>query len=188
MKREDISIDLLRQLLRYEPETGKLFWLPRDVSLFSDDASKKAVTRQRWWNGLYANKEVRAFKKADGHFHMSIFGIRIYAHRVCWALHHGKWPVGVVDHINGNASDNKITNLRDVSPSDNMRNKPLLVTNYSGCHGVSWYKPLSKWVAHIKVGGKRKHLGYFTRIEDAISVRKVAERKAGYHPNHGRAA
>ena len=91
-----------------------------------------------------------------------------------------------IDHENGDRSDNRIANLRDVPPSENMRNVKRHITNTSGHVGVFWYKPRNKWVARITVNYTLHHLGYFTDIADAIAARKAAEIFYGFHKNHGR--
>lgn len=60
---------------------------------------------------------------------------KLAAHRMIWAAHKGRWPLHgmVVDHIDRDTLDNRITNLREVTQTDNMRNagKPLLKTDYN---------------------------------------------------------
>jgi hypothetical protein len=53
---------------------------------------------------------------------------------------------------------------------------------------VCWKKRVSKWLASISINGKRKHLGYFKDIDDAIEARKNANIEYGYHANHGEVA
>ena len=102
-------------------------------------------------------------------------------------MHHGAWPKKGIDHINGITDDNRISNLRDVSQSDNMRNMTTPCRNTSGRIGVYWFARDCKWQAQIRADGKTKHLGYFDDINDAIAARKAAEIEYGYHENHGRA-
>lgn len=82
-----------------------------------------------------------------------------------------------VDHINRIKSDNRQCNLRLVDRSQNCANRRMFKNNTSGYVGVHFYKPYSKWLAHIRVNKKRIHLGYFDSIEDAINSRKIAEQK-----------
>ena len=55
-----------------------------------------------------------------GYLRVHIDGKRIMLHRLAWFFVHGKWPVGQIDHIDEDKTNNRITNLRDVS---NRRNK-----------------------------------------------------------------
>lgn len=84
-----------------------------------------------------------------------------------------------IDHIHGNKTrnDNRKSNLRIATPSQNMMNKPLLKNNTSGITGVSWNKRKGKWESYITIDNKRKGLGYFTNFDDAIEARKAAEKK-----------
>lgn len=88
-----------------------------------------------------------------------------------------------VDHIyhnengEGRRYDNRKSNLRLVSHSDNMKNTKKRVTNTSGVVGVNWDKRKNKWESRISVNGKKIHLGYFDDKEEATRVRKEAEEK-----------
>jgi len=108
-------------------------------------------------------------------------------HRLAWLYVHGELPE-FIDHVNHNRSDNRIDNLRSVTRVENNRNKSISKHNTSGVLGVSWHKRQEKWVAGIKVDYKKKHLGSFTDINDAIRARKEAEIKYGFHTNHGEKA
>jgi len=82
-----------------------------------------------------------------------------------------------VDHINGDRLDNRRGNLRFANNAENMRNRTKLPAhNASGVIGVGWYKKTGRWKARITVNYKDIHLGYFTSFEDAVAVRKQAEK------------
>lgn len=107
-------------------------------------------------------------------------------HRIIWKIYNGCDPEGQIDHIDGNPSNNNIENLRVVSNIGNSKNQPLRTNNTSGVVGVSWNNRFNKWVVQIGVNRKKKQLGYFKNKNEAIKVRKKAEKKYGYHKNHGR--
>lgn len=167
------SPELLRKLLRYEPDTGKLYWRERDEC-------------RKEWNTRFANKEAFFTEGARGYNQGCINGVRFYAHRVIWAMSCGKWPAEQIDHINGIRTDNRLENLRPVSKSENAKNQKRSRSNTSGVTGVYLHKKANKWMAYISSGANRKYLGIFSSIEDAIAARKDAEVKLGFHPNHGR--
>jgi len=176
---------LLRQLLRYEPETGKLFWKPRPVWMFSDGHRDKAGNCNNW-NSHYAGKPAFTSMMRNGYRIGAVCNRSMLAHRVIWAMVSGQWPADQVDHINGDRQDNRLENLRAVSRADNNKNSKRPCTNTSGAIGVCKSPTRGKWLAQIKVGGQVFHLGTFERKSDAISARKKAERKYGFHKNHGR--
>ena len=173
------SPELLRKLLRYEPETGKLFWLPRPAKMFSDQRSFNA------WNARYADKEALTALDGQGYNTGSIYGKKYNAHRVIWAMAHNAWPVGDIDHINGMRTDNRLINLRNVSRSMNRRNAKMQSNNTSGHNGVSWYAGTGKWRADIRIDRVQKYLGSFPNIADAIAARKAAEADHGFTERHG---
>lgn len=83
----------------------------------------------------------------------------------------------LIDHKNGNGLCNSKTNLRVVTHAQNMQNRQLDRRNQSGCTGVCWYPQKNKWQVSIMAEGKRKHLGHFANLEDAIAARRAAEAK-----------
>lgn len=94
-----------------------------------------------------------------------------------------------VDHINHDRTDNRIENLRLVNANENCKNQKASTRNKSGVVGVSWKSQKNKWHAQIMVDGKQIHLGFYDDIndaKDAKDARKVAERKYGFHENHGK--
>lgn len=165
------SPEILRELLNYEPSTGKLYWKPRPVDMFRREMDFKT------WNTRFANKEAFTAKRKDGYLKGTLLGSVYYAHRVAWAVHYGEWPEDLIDHINMNTSDNRIDNLRASSHSENMRNTRRLSSNTSGVKGVSWCKKHSCWVANIKLDQSQIHVGYFEELSDAISARRMAAEK-----------
>lgn len=80
-----------------------------------------------------------------------------------------------VDHLNHNINDNRKTNLRICTPSQNNMNRSFSSNNKSGVIGVCWDKAHSKWSAQIGLNKKTIHLGLFENFEDAVKSRKNAE-------------
>lgn len=108
------------------------------------------------------------------------------AHRIIWLLAYGELPKNQIDHINGIPDDNRLDNLRSVSHRQNALNQKIPKSNTSGVMGVSWAKDCSRWIAGIRIKGKRKHLGSFDNLFDAVCARRSAEIKEGFHINHGK--
>lgn len=169
----------LHAILSYEAETGKLFWKPRN-----DEASASESAR---WNTRYAGKEAFASKDLNGYAFGHINRCFYFAHRIVWVLYYGSEPLGQIDHINGVPSDNRVLNLRDVSPSQNQRNLKMRSDNKSGACGVSQRKDTGKWQALIDVAGRRISLGSFETFEEAVAVRSDASAKYGFSSRHGTA-
>lgn len=84
-------------------------------------------------------------------------------------------PLGMdTDHINGDSRDNRRTNLRVATRSQNLANQPKQCHNTSGYKGVCWDKQTSRWRAFISVKGKTVSLGRFDDIEDAAQAYREA--------------
>lgn len=171
------SQEILLQLLRYEPETGKLFWRARPISDFPNERIFKS------WNTKYADEEAFTAITGDGYKIGSIENVRFYAHRVIFKMVHGTEPPQI-DHINGQRPDNREINLREATDFINRHNAARSKNNTSGCTGVCWNRRERRWVASIS----NYKLGRFLSKKDAIASRKRAEIEFGYHPNHGREA
>lgn len=181
----NIKPELLRRLLIYDHNTGALTWRKRSADLF-EDGSRAAQHNCNWWNGRYAGKAALTANSGLGYRRGKVLNQNCLAHRVAWAIVHGKWPSEDIDHINGVKDDNRIANLRNVTHSENLKNQAMYSNNTSGVVGVSWDNANSKWLTVIWADGKKKHLGRFKDKDDAIAARSVAEKMFGFHPNHGR--
>lgn len=121
-----------------------------------------------------------------GYIRIILKGIEYKAHRIAWCLYYKTIDSSmVIDHIDGNPSNNKLENLRLVTQDINMKNAKLRKDNTSGLSGVSWNNSYNKWHSYIKVDRKRKHLGIYVDLFEAICARKSAENKYNFHMNHG---
>jgi len=179
---------VLRELLRYVPETGELFWRERDVRWFKDGGARAKEYNCASWNTKWAGK--RAFMGMDthGYFHGKLLGVRYLAHRIIYAYIHNIWPSDTIDHINGDKTDNRWKNLRLVTQQENNRNLKLRSNNTSGVIGVSWCGIRKKWRVAIGADRKIQRSCYRATFEEAVFERKRLEREYGYHANHGRKA
>jgi hypothetical protein len=166
-KERRISVDDLKSVLRYDPDTGVLTWI-----------RKKRGRRA----GAGA---VAGCLHSSGRIQVRVFDILIYAHRLAWALYYGMWPEDQIDHINRDQSDNRIANLREATDLENRKNLGRRITNTTGVTGVCWDKSRNKWVPSITVEYETLYLGRFDNFEDAVAARKAAEIKYGFSPTHG---
>lgn len=162
-----ITASELSELLRYDPESGKIFWKVRRSNL------------------VYAGREALTASKNSGHKHGRIYRKAYMAHRVAWALHYGEWPDGAIDHINGIPDDNRIENLRLASASENAMNRRPNKMKKSGLpHGVS-VRRNGRYFAQIQKYGRNHHLGLFDTVEQAREAYMNAKSNMGFHENHG---
>ena len=122
----------------------------------------------------------------DGYIWIRLNGRLYAAHRLVWLYVYGEFPPEFIDHINHIRNDNKLKNLRCVSHAENMKNRPLTCKNTSGYSGINYNAKNKAWQINIGVKGKSKTLGYRKDLEDAIKIRKAAEKNYGYHENNGK--
>lgn len=156
-----VEIDLLKKLLQYSPETGKLYWKPRDES-----TSPRAAS----FNTRHAHTEAGCLND-KGYVLVSIKENRMRAHRIIYAMMTGSWPEEV-DHINGDRSDNRWGNLRNVSCRENRANTYGWSKKTSSRFiGVCKQPDCGRWKAQASVEGKTKHIGLFTCEVEAAKAR-----------------
>lgn len=113
-----------------------------------------------------------------GYTQIAFEGKLYNAHRLMFLLYNG-WLPKVLDHIDGDRSNNKIENLRPATWSQNLQNMKLRPTNKSGCKNVSWSNAKRKWVVQLSINGRQTNLGRFDDLELADLVATEARDK--YH-------
>jgi len=129
-----------------------------------------------WRYGRFQGKEI-GHNRASGYSEVRISGFSYKKHRVVWAYYYGIEPKGLIDHINGNKTDNRLSNLRLATPSQNGQNAILQKRNISGFKGVTLQK--GNWVVRINIGGKNQYFGTYKDLELAGLVSEQAREK--YH-------
>jgi hypothetical protein len=160
MARSDLTAQILRTMLDYEPDTGRLVW------------------RADYAPSNRAGKEAGCIEKKDG-YRVIFFGHYglCAAGRLAWLHFYGEWPKNFVDHIDGDVLNNRIANLRDVSHTHNLQNqRRAKKQNKSGLLGVVTCKT-GGFVGQIQVNKKRNYLGWFKTAEEAHEAYKQAKRR-----------
>lgn len=175
---------MLHDLLELDLATGQLTWKTRESKWFSPKKGSPE-SAALVWNKQWAGK--RAFTASNqNYYHGQLFSHGVRAHQVIYAMVNGVWPTLQIDHINGNRGDNRPENLREVTNSENARNRKKVTNNTSGFCGVTYRKSRKKWEASIYTASRvRLFLGNFDSVEDAVKVRKCAEIQHGYSLGHG---
>lgn len=171
MSKPPPTAEVLRQLLRYDPETGCLFWLPRSAEWFTSDGQAKR------WNSRHANVEALTADTGGGYRCGFILGQKYKAHRVIWCMQTGAWPTELLDHRDGDRANNRWINLREASPSQNARNIKSRPGSSSRYTGVSVIKRNGMWVAKINLAGRIKHLGTYVGEAEAARAYDAAARE-----------
>lgn len=149
------SPERLRQLLRYEPDTGYFFWVEPSSPRF---------------NPALIGTRALSCSSGNGYLKGNFDGRLIFAHRAAIAYCHGKWPEKEVDHINGVPTDNRICNLREVSKRENQLNSKSRRTSTSTYKGVSWFEKRSGWIAQARTSKGNIYIGIFSEEIDAAKA------------------
>jgi len=149
------SVERLRELLNYDPETGAITW--------------------KVWRGRNAKAgHLAGAINAKGYRLLSVDGVLYYSHRVAWAIHYGKWPPAAlqVNHKDHDRANNRIGNLELATSAQNTcHRRGAQANNKCGFRGVDFVPSRGKWRATITLGGKVIHLGSFLTVQEAISAR-----------------
>jgi hypothetical protein len=148
-----LNPESLSDVLSYAPETGQLTW-------------KAVVNRQR--KDLIG--KIAGQKHHSGYLCITFNGKEYAAHRVCFYLHHGRWPKNYIDHINGIRDDNRICNLRDVQRCINAQNQKE--HREGKLWGASWQKRNGNWMARFTHKGKQMRFGSYATEEQAHEIAK----------------
>lgn len=156
--RASLTAERLRELLHYNPETGEF---QRKVHL-----SNRCRASQQIGN-----------KHSSGYIIINVDGSPYRAHRLAWLYVHGEWPKEQIDHINGERSDNRIANLRDISHLENKKHRVKAVKP-GRLLGAGFHKMTGRWTSQITINYKKVHLGYFKTEREAHEA-YLAAKNAG---------
>ena len=157
MSHVDLTAEEVKKILEYRPETGELVWRERTARCVQVGDVAGCID-----NNGYITIGIRK---------------RVYkAHRLIWLITHNNWPIGLIDHIDGNKSNNRLSNLRLVDETGNSENvrKPNK-RNQSGFMGVISVN--TGWRASITVQGKTRYIGTFDTPEKAHHAYLEAKRQ-----------
>ena len=165
-----LTADYVRSVLNYDPGTGEFKWKIRPRDMFSTQRA------QSIWNARFAGV-IAGHVSQQGYRLIDILGAPKRAHKIAWLLMTGSNPDTDIDHINQDKADNRWSNLRLATRSQNMANTGLRSTNTTGIKGVRWLSQRRKWCARITVDRREIHLGVFDTIDDAANAYATASRK-----------
>lgn len=179
----------LLEALDYDVETGIFTWKKtRPLSHFKNESAMKMYI------GRFAGKRAGHtyhMKNSDvTYIQIRVFTKLYLGHRLAWFYVNGEWPENLIDHKDGNGTNNIFSNLRQADKILNGRNCSLSRNNTSGINGVYWNKQNQNWVAEGHYTGdgvhKKKSLGSYARLEDAARARGMWQDSQGnFTGRHG---
>lgn len=162
----NITQDRLHEVLDYDPLKGEFYWKERLTTKFF--VGDRAGTLHK-----------------QGYRQINLFGKNYKEHRLAWFYVHGYWPE-VIDHINHVRDDNRISNLREVTRSENARNLSKIANN-TGIPGIWYNRKTGRYVSSIKLNGKKVFQKTYSESELELAERERKEKlkELGFHENHG---
>ena len=160
MNKYTITQEYLKKLLNYDAESGVFTWIHSNSNRSPIGSVAGTIRKEKPYVIICIDRQF------------------FYAHRLAWLYVYGSLPNGMLDHIDGNHFNNRISNLRLATYSQNEINKPVRKGTKSGFKGV--WKSNQKWCAYIGTGQERKRLGLFNTPEEAAKAyREAAEKMHG---------
>jgi hypothetical protein len=179
MRTKQLPVARLREFFKYSPRTGEFRYRP--------NRARKWFTSDRlWlsWNAQFGGKVATAVSARDGYQRVAVNQRSYLAHRVIWAMMTGAWPKEEIDHINGDRTDNRWSNLRAASRTQNARNMEKPRNNTSGVTGVHWWKTKRLWQVY---GGARNNrvVKYAKTFDEAVAIRERIKQDLGMTARHG---
>jgi hypothetical protein len=151
-----LTQERLQQVLDYSPETG-------------------VFTRRLKQPGVAQGKISGSMTK-DGYVVTSVDSKLYKCHRLAWLYMTGSWPQGQIDHINGNRSDNRFENLRDVTQTQNIQNQRKAQRHNKATGILGIFKNGSGFAARISHNNTKIYLGTFKTTEEAEAAYIAAKR------------
>ena len=181
------SQQYLRECFEYLPETGALRWRVRPLHHFHDTLLRPAEAIRGRQNTLFAGKLAGSDKAGayTTYREVKLNGFMYKMHRIIWKMSYDEDPE-VVDHRDRNGLNNRLSNLRNASPAQNMRNMALGRRNSTGVKGVSFDAESRKFYARLRsTEGRDLWLGSFsTEAEAAAVVQQTREELHGAFARH----
>lgn len=158
----------------------------RLMDALSYDASTSIFTWLEASNGRIKVGQMAGTPNGNVHLQIKIDRKKYWAHRLAWFYVTGKWPVADIDHRDLDGMNNRFSNLREATRSQNCCNQTARKNNTSGYKGVCWHKASGKWTAATMIDGKSAYLGVFDTPEAAHAAYRATVEK--HHGEFARAA
>ena len=173
-----LTAERFRELVIYDAETCRFIW--RERCAVAGETRRQAIIRGAW-NAQWAGKSVARRLSKNPTKYQSLYSMhrvlkRYYGeHRLVWLYFKGAWPKNMIDHVDGNTLNNRLSNLREATRQQNGFNRPVLRSNKLGVKGVHYDAKRNKYVAQHRFrrsdGGKTtRMLGRYSTLQDAAQA------------------
>jgi len=153
--------EYLRQCFDYDPDTGILTWRHRPIEHFADERAYRIFDTR--YTGTRAGDLLKRPRRLGFYIRVSVDRRRYLAHRIIWKLVYGVDPSALIDHRDVDGTNNRISNLRDATYSQNSANMKAR----AAFKGAKWDPRRQKWDAKICHNGMHFYLGSFSTGQEA---------------------
>lgn len=175
MKKQELTQELLKTLIDYNPDTGVFTWRERDIKWFNTERSQRDCNA---WNTRYSGEIAGSITKTGScvtYRQITIIKKTYVCHHLAYFYMTGNWPINDIDCIDGDFTNIKYNNIRECTRTDTMYKK------VTGCKnklmGVYLNNAKSKYKSIITIDGKKTYLGTFRTPEEAHSAYVEAKRQ-----------
>lgn len=150
---------IIKKILSYNPKTGEFRW---KVNIAINTRMGSVAGRRNLLGYWIIKYKYRGYRRS----------------RLAWLYMKRRWPKDMIDHINGEKSDDRWENLREATRSQNLLNSKKPRSNTSGYKGVTAFR--GDWRAIIRINGKQKVIGrYKTKIAAHLAYVDAVKRHHG---------
>lgn len=163
--RQVTDVNLVREYLYYDPDNGLMRWI-------------------KCKSGIKVGDIAGCIDKSSGYMRVYFNGVKYYIHQLIWMYMTGNWSDREIDHINLDKTDNRWSNLREASPSENSCNKGMYKNNTTGIKGVTWNCTLKLWWGSISFNNVRYRESFHSKEEAAQWVNSMREQLHKEYARH----
>ena len=180
------TLEYLKQVISYDQRTGRVRYVDQRPRCHFDSGIGYAVWHRKCAGKFADNIQICKSRGGYKRREFRLKGHRFLCHKVAWYFMTNEYPLFDIDHINGDSTDNRWSNLRDGSVV-NMHNMKMFNNNTSGFNGVSFDESKGKYVAYYNcpIERKQRKIGHYDCAMEAGLASKAKRDELGYTERHG---
>lgn len=175
MKKQELTQELLKELLFYDPDIGVFTWKERPLSMF------ELQVKGNTWNSRFKEKQAGCISRIKSNvqvcINIKVLSNKYTGHELAYLYMTGSFPEFHIDCIDGDYTNLKYKNIRSCGFSDTQNKKSSLRKDNKSTGFIGVKKYYNKFIARIRTNGKTIHLGTFNTPEEAHAAYVNAKRQ-----------